>query len=413
MDLGVKYADFHFPILLEDIADQFSQLSASSATIGTDSPSDLEGSWLPALDSQSRGPPKGRPTGHFKQSQSISGTNVFTSKADFPGPMAPRESRAANRYSLDTKLTSYPETLKAAFLPDSTNNSSSNDVAASGPPKLQPSYSTNDLPTLQTVKNINNRNTYQPASSRSSFINHNANLGRIPAKAFEARHSREPSIAADYGQTVSNGFDGAQGGENKNVNLNLVSPKSGNRRSQDFMDFATESAAHNSLEGRASMTQENRSGLKPNAAPFGPVNGSGFGVNLDGAPSVFHTTTPTHVNPPNIGARQQPWIQPHQNRHINSTAIGSFNPHANSQMGIPVNSQFLPYVNMYGNYNGNAFGQQPAQFPNGYNVYSGVQQMNGPGRLRDSQTQVMWQRRQGDVTDGKALTLSISFKKFY
>jgi hypothetical protein len=64
-----------------------------------------------------------------------------------------------------------------------------NHIMAS-PPKLQSSYSANDVPTVKTTVGMNvNANNH----AQQHFHNHNASLGRIPAGAMPNRHSRELS----------------------------------------------------------------------------------------------------------------------------------------------------------------------------------------------------------------------------
>jgi hypothetical protein len=56
-------------------------------------------------------------------------------------------------------------------------------------PKLQSSYSANDVPTMKTSSNGTGANT--PNSHAQHFHNHNASLGRIPPNAINNRQSRD------------------------------------------------------------------------------------------------------------------------------------------------------------------------------------------------------------------------------
>jgi len=69
------------------------------------------------------------------------------------------------------------------------------------PPKLQQSYSANDIPNVKgTLGQVNNN-----VHAQHHFHNHNASLGRIPAGAMTSRHSRE--LSTDGGASLS-GRDG-------------------------------------------------------------------------------------------------------------------------------------------------------------------------------------------------------------
>jgi hypothetical protein len=81
--------------------------------------------------------------------------------------------------------------MDLTFSPLGENSKPATTVASPGgaqqtPPKLQPSYSANDIPTM---KNNNGMNTTTHAQQH--FHNHNASLGRIPINGVNNRHSRE------------------------------------------------------------------------------------------------------------------------------------------------------------------------------------------------------------------------------
>lgn len=95
---------------------------------------------------------------------------------------------AAFRHSLEMKTMDQKYNDPAADAPTPTNNG--NVLAA--PPKLQPSFSANDIPTLKSVSGATVGSTPNQAAQQH-LHNHNASMGRIPAGALPSRHSRELS----------------------------------------------------------------------------------------------------------------------------------------------------------------------------------------------------------------------------
>ncbi|KKY38053.1 putative rna-binding protein [Diaporthe ampelina] len=95
---------------------------------------------------------------------------------------------AAFRHSLEMKTMDQKYSDPAADAPAPTNNGS---VLAT-PPKLQPSFSANDIPTLKSVSGATVGSGPNQAAQQH-LHNHNASMGRIPAGALPSRHSRELS----------------------------------------------------------------------------------------------------------------------------------------------------------------------------------------------------------------------------
>jgi hypothetical protein len=91
---------------------------------------------------------------------------------------SPNNTRRYDRNSMELTFSPLGETIKPAI--------TSPNSAQQTPPKLQPSYSTNDIPTM---KNSNTINTTTHAQQH--FHNHNASLGRIPINGVSNRQSRE------------------------------------------------------------------------------------------------------------------------------------------------------------------------------------------------------------------------------
>lgn len=154
------------------------QLSASSAAL------DLATSQSPGPDSNGWGASfaRHRPTA----SQASLPIMSNSSAAHSNGPESPMSVRPSySRHSLDLK----------SFDQDSYGQitSPSKHVPAT-PPKLQQSYSANDVPTMRnaTANGGNSSVTTTPNSHAQQHLhNHNASLGRIPPNAMNNRLSRE------------------------------------------------------------------------------------------------------------------------------------------------------------------------------------------------------------------------------
>lgn len=80
----------------------------------------------------------------------------------------------------------------------STPTNSSNVLAT--PPKLQPSFSANDVPTLKNASGSGLGSSSNQAAQQH-LHNHNASMGRIPAGALPNRHSRE--LSADTRDNIA------------------------------------------------------------------------------------------------------------------------------------------------------------------------------------------------------------------
>ncbi len=161
------------------------QLSASSAAL------DLATSQSPGPDSNGWGAfaPRHRPT---QSQQSISMNSLGQSQANghsntqVNGPESPISVRPNHRLSLDIKYFDGPQepSNNQVFSPSKSSQAT--------PPKLQQSYSANDVPTMRSNTNgINTVNTTPNSHAQQHLHNHNASLGRIPPNAMNNRLSRE------------------------------------------------------------------------------------------------------------------------------------------------------------------------------------------------------------------------------
>ncbi|KAF1970172.1 ARM repeat-containing protein [Bimuria novae-zelandiae CBS 107.79] len=151
------------------------KLSTSSAAL------DLALSQSPGPDSQASGWSSHR----HRQAQQSLPTNTLRkdSQADEydvaqqngnSGDKTPK-STTSNRRSIDMYALSSPQ--RAAY----TN----------GMPKLQQSFSSNDVPTLKHGDGVNTSGFGPKTHAEQHLRNHNANLGRVPANAMANRHSHE------------------------------------------------------------------------------------------------------------------------------------------------------------------------------------------------------------------------------
>ena len=166
------------------VADQIMQLSASSAAL------DLALSQSPGPESQSNGWPstRHRPAQHSLPAFALQSTAPQVNESPggivhqtrVPSDDSPRRILRFERHSTESKLISYPESMEAT--PHGLA-SLGNGSQPTSPPKLQSSYSTNDIPTTKPTENVMGVGTGAAASTQQRFHNHNASLGRIPPGA--------------------------------------------------------------------------------------------------------------------------------------------------------------------------------------------------------------------------------------
>jgi hypothetical protein len=123
------------------------------------------------------------------RSQQLDG---YSSTPAGSGAQTPTKTGTSNRHSMGaTYNTSYSEVKRRSLFTSPPNQTTS----APTPPKLQSSYSTNDIP---TVKNVNGTGSLTSPTAapkthaEQHFHNHNASIGRIPPGA-ASRQSRDLS----------------------------------------------------------------------------------------------------------------------------------------------------------------------------------------------------------------------------
>jgi hypothetical protein len=154
----------------------YAQLSASSAAL------DLALPPSPQPEATSSSISWTHFANHHRAQQSLSSINGSSNIVSDLVGLASRP--ASLRHSIDLKYIS-----ENAIEPGSIMSSTGN-VNMATPPKLQSSFSSNDVP---TVKSPGGSSSKANTHAQQHFHNHNASLGRIPAGAVHRGHSRELS----------------------------------------------------------------------------------------------------------------------------------------------------------------------------------------------------------------------------
>ncbi|KAK5149370.1 hypothetical protein LTR04_007141 [Oleoguttula sp. CCFEE 6159] len=319
-----------FPILVRREGDGIMQLSASSAAL------DLALSQSPGPETQQA---NGWPTftRHHASQQSLPMNTLrqsLQSQEDSGLPNfngisseSPPKPTAFNRRSLEVKFSGIGEIKQPSLMGLSSHD------PANGFPKLQSSYSTNDIPTLKSTSGLNGASSNVPAAvpktaAEQHFHNHNASLGRIPQNAVNS--------------------------------VNTANTVSSNRLSRELPsgDVRAEEAKK--------TFRPLQSALQASAVPFGPPLTS-TATEPIGANAMSAGLSP-FASPAYYGGYGMPML----GMAMNNLNVGG-QPQWNSQMSV--------YQNPYGAY------QQYPQYGNG-NANG-----NGGGRFADSQARVIQQRR--------------------
>ena len=188
----------------------------------------------------------------------------------------------------------------------STPGSESRDM----PPKLQTSYSTNDIPTMGTndsngkPRESNGSSAYptpQTSTAEQRLHNHNASLGRIPVGAINtARHGRD----------FSAGFERNEEPRSDVTSVGVVS---------------TPRASYHSPTGNNNIN-ESPSGNTPATSPMSPfgTNNAGFG-SLGQSSSLASSLSHLAINSPNgwNGSAMQPFASPYGGNYNTYQGFGS------------------------------------------------------------------------------------------
>jgi len=191
--------------LFEHPTDRHMQLSASSAAL------DLAGSQFSGIEANGGWgaftPGRHRPSQHSLPMNALPGNGLGSGSTLSNGPESPISVRPSYRHSLDLK---YYEGHQEA---SSQVSSPSKQSVQSTPPKLQSSYSANDVPTMRSNTNGNATiNTTPNSHAQQHLQNHNASLGRIPPNAMSNRLSREvsPTESTTLREAQNGGYQSIQ-----------------------------------------------------------------------------------------------------------------------------------------------------------------------------------------------------------
>lgn len=156
------------------------QLSASSAAL------DLALSQSPGPDANANGwGVFNNRHRHSQQSLPMNTLHISTPSSQSKEPTSPISVRPGYRHSLDLNFfESHQDTSSQVSSPTSHTQAT--------PPKLQSSYSANDVPTMRSAANsISGSNGTPNSHAQQHLHNHNASLGRIPPNALNNRLSRD------------------------------------------------------------------------------------------------------------------------------------------------------------------------------------------------------------------------------
>lgn len=332
--LQMNTTDDKFPILVRRDGDGPMQLSASSAAL------DLAlASQSSEADPQSNGwssLPRHRQAQHSLPMNTLRQdlSDEYGTVQSNGGLMdTPTKAMPSNRHSMEVKYSPFGESKRSSLLSTPPGGT------PSAMPKLQSSYSTNDIPTIKTSNGLGGSNGAPDtptvnAHAEQHFHNHNASLGRIPPHVLSKRHSREMS-----------------GGDSR-------------------------------VDDQKSPFRSVQSALHASAPAFGPTVTSAQTMASPIAATTQNIMPPTMIsgyNNNNNGQQQAQQQQP-QGFYNNPYNVGMLSTGANNMnMGMPQNqwnNAMSVYQNPYG------------QFSPGGNY----QQFASP-RFPDSQARVIQQRR--------------------
>lgn len=234
---------------------------------------------------------------------------------------------ASIRHSLDLK-----------FISESSNETAGASQAIHPPPKLQSSYSANDIPTVKNAGGSSMLNGSANNHAQQHFHNHNASIGRIPAGALPIRHARELS------------------------NDNSL----------------------NASREQAAVFSSINSALQASAAPFGPTLATT--APLTASP---HATAPVAAPSPSSAASTSSF----GTGFFSTNGYASTSATSTPPYGVHSLATGVQQINLNGASNGNAYS------PQSYSPYANSPYGQN-GQHRDSQARVIQHRRQLD-NEGK------------
>ncbi|KAK0626222.1 armadillo-type protein [Immersiella caudata] len=142
-----------------------------------------------------------------QQSMSTIGSTPLNGAASPPEVSAIGSRPASIRHSMDGAMKYFPDSSSGASdaTPTLSVVSPQTSHILATPPKLQQSYSANDVPTVKSANVTPGMGVNANNHAQQHFHNHNASLGRIPAGAIANRHSRELSNDSGHANGRENG----------------------------------------------------------------------------------------------------------------------------------------------------------------------------------------------------------------
>jgi hypothetical protein len=328
-------------LLLHYLTQRCAQLSASSAAL------DLALSPSPNPETASSSRSWSRIVNRHRPQQSLSSINGTSNIVSDLVGLASRP--ASLRHSIDLKYIS-ENAIENGHIMSANGNPNMT------PPKLQSSFSSNDIP---TVKSPGGSSSKANSHAQQHFHNHNASLGRIPAGAIHRGHSRELSSDNTAVSREQPNYPSIQSA--LQASAAPFGPSS-------TAPVPPSSMANTSAGAYAAGNNFNNNGFYPGNG-YGTPHGVPQGAVPQGAPQG----APQGVAQ---GATHQP---------------GGYN------VNMLANS--MQQMNMNGMNGGNMYGQ-----PQNYNGYN-TGPYNQGNQPRDSQTRVMQHRRQLD-NEGKFILKS-------
>ncbi|OBT71730.1 hypothetical protein VF21_09366 [Pseudogymnoascus sp. 05NY08] len=185
--LQMHATDENFPILVRGEHPQNLSTSSAALDLASGQSTTTESTGWSSFGRHRAGQ-QSLPTNHISQTSSSQNGNSSTMNGSSSQNSTPLESplkvRTPNRYSQD---------LKYFADQDKSQVTSPTSQVQMTPPKLQTSYSTNDVPTMKSNGGNAVGSTAQKPQSHAQqhFHNHNASLGRIPPNAVNNRQGRE------------------------------------------------------------------------------------------------------------------------------------------------------------------------------------------------------------------------------
>jgi hypothetical protein len=187
-----------FPILVRRDGDGSMQFSASSAAL------DLATTQSPGPD---QSPSNGWPSfARHRQAQHSLPLNTMRQSEEIEPPPqreenifeTPPRPMMNHRRSMEVKFSPFAESKRSSLLISPPSG------VSTGMPKLQSSFSTNDIPTIKNSNGINGGVNAAAINSHAEqhLHKHNASLGRIPPGAINTTQAGEPASAFQPLQSV-------------------------------------------------------------------------------------------------------------------------------------------------------------------------------------------------------------------